>query len=1117
MTKQATITEEKQKSSLSKQGLNFKLLNNIGGWAVFAISLIVYLMTVERTASFWDCGEFIACSYKLQVPHPPGAPFFLLVGRMFSFLAAGDVTLVAYWINVSSALCSAFTILFLFWTITLFGAKLFPERSIKNLSDSQIITLLGAGLVGSLAYTFSDSFWFSAVEAEVYAMSSFFTAFVVWAMLKWELIEDESQANKWLILIAYMMGLSIGVHLLNLVTIPALALIFYYKKFPPQSQQSITQSTSKTAAKKNTSQGVDGEEEPFIPWTLPAIGIGLIAFRAILPENNEALGMVTFLVVIAILGIIGYIFYQALQRDQKFTLRLLATLAISGAIIIVILEGIIPGLPTLAGNIEVLFVNSFGLPFGAGIIFITVLVIGAVVYGIYYSVKNEKVILNTALLSLAFILVGYSAYVLILIRSNYNPPINENDPSNIIRFVSYLKREQYGDRPLVYGPTFNSDVKRNSDGSAVRISKGKLYRINYEKGIYEPYNERFAYDYEDKMLLPRIYSRQDNHRQLYIQKIYGGRDIPPDYKPTMADNLKFLFSYQFGHMYWRYFLWNFAGRAGDAEGSAYLTPVQSKNKLPNQLAENKAYNQFYMLPLLLGILGVIFLFQKSQQTFFITAMLFFLTGLALVLYLNSPPVEPRERDYIYVGSYYAFAIWIGFGVMFIAELLKNFIKNPRISPIIATAVCLVVPGIMAAAGWDDHDRSNRYHSIDSAKNLLNSCAPNAVLFTGGDNDTFPLWYVQEVEGFRTDVRVCNLSLLGTDWYIDQMKRPAYESDALPISLEHDEYIQGTNDQILYPPAWKINTNLSPKMMDDLSKKGMDLKGYINLVKKGDKMVKAFTPGSEDEDLTIIPSRKLVLKTDKAEILKLGFVPKDKENLIGERIAWDLQTNELYKNDLIILDMIATNDWKRPIYFSTTLANSSYLNLKEFMQREGLAFRLMPFKVEGAREGFVNSDIMYKNMMENFYWRELDNPNTYYDENYERFVLNLRDSFYRLADQLIKEGKKEEAKKALNFILDQAPDEVIPFDAYSYQLIDGLFRVDEKERALNIADKMANRADEMLAYLIDDRKVSAQDSRIRINMAILGEITQILKKEGQTEKAKDYEARLENHYAKIAGS
>lgn len=1097
MSKEAKVIQEHLQSKDSNQ-LNFKRLNTLGGWAVFAIATVTYLLTVERTASFWDCGEFIACAYKLQVPHPPGAPIFLLVGRMFSFFAAGDVMQVAYWINVSSVLCSAFTILFLFWTITLLGVKLLPERNIQKLTDGQIITLLGAGTIGSLAYTFSDSFWFSAVEAEVYAMSSFFTAFVVWAILKWELIEDDSQANKWLILTAYMMGLSIGVHLLNLVTVPALGLIYYYKKY------------------KETSVG-----------------------------------------------------------------GVLATMAIGGAVIIFILEGIIPGLPSLAGSFEILFVNTFGFPFGSGVVFITLSVLGSLVYAIIYSVQKQKVVLNTALLSLAFILIGYASYTIILVRSNYNPPINENDPSDIIRFVSYLKREQYGDRPLMYGPTFASDVKRDDNGSPVQVSKGKVYRMNKKEGIYEVYDERMAYIYEDNMVFPRVYSRQGDHRRLYLQRIRGTENVPEDFKPTMRDNLSFFFSYQVGHMYFRYFLWNFMGRQGGFEGAWALTPTSDGvNNLPHDLKRDKARNNFYMLPLILGLIGAVFCFQRSQQTFFVTFMLFFLTGLALVMYLNSPPIEPRERDYIYVGSFYAFAIWIGFGVLFLSEVLQGFIKNTRLAPIVATCLALVVPGIMAVQGWDDHDRSNRYHSVDSAKNLLNSCAPNAVLFTGGDNDTFPLWYVQEVEGFRTDVRVCNLSLLGTDWYINQMKRQAYESEALPISLSEKNYLQGKNDQILYPLAWRIQTNLSQSQLEDISKQGMDLNAYLKLVEKDDKQVQGYA--GEEKPLTIIPSKKLVYKFDKNKVLALGHsykvslatlkllqedgvpktvisklkksvgkrysskpdfdramtniigqgdfgkykeklyketsmraVPKNLESRLKGYISWELSSNELYKNDLMILDMIATGGWERPIYFSTTLAKNSYLNLKEYMQREGLAYRLLPVKMAGATDGYTNTDIMYENMTKKFFWRELDNKGTYYDDNYLRFTLNIRDSFYKLAMALLQEGKKEKAKKAILFALDKMPDETIPYDVYTPQLVEALFKVGEEKKAKEMVKVIVERVRESLKYYVDEKEYGMGNVKVSSDLAILNQLAGTFRELGLEEDAKEFETLLQMYYQKAS--
>ncbi|GAB4395203.1 MAG: DUF2723 domain-containing protein [Microscillaceae bacterium] len=1023
----------KQTPMRPESGTNsiFRLVNNIVGWAVFGIAASVYLITVEDTASFWDCGEFIACAYKLEVPHPPGAPFFLLFNRIFSMLAH-DVYHVAFWVNVSSVLCSAFTILFMFWSITLLGIKLMPGASPQNITPTQLIPLMGAGVVGSLAYTFSDSFWFSAVEAEVYAMSSLFTAFVVWAMLKWELIEDDSAANRWLIMIAYTMGLSIGVHLLNLVTIPALGLIYYYKKYTLHTQ-----------------------------WGL------------------------------------------------------LLALGISGAIIIVILEGVIPGLPSLAGNFEIFFVNSLGLPFGAGIGFISVLLVGGLVYGIYYTQTKGKALANTALLSLAFILIGYASYGIVLIRANYNPPINENDPSDIIKFVSYLKREQYGDRPLFYGPTFNSDVKRTSDGAPVQVTKGKLYRMNREKGIYELYDERKAYVYDDNLLFPRIYSRQDNHREIYIRKLYGAdRELPEGFKPTMGDNLYFFFTDQLGRMYFRYFFWNFVGRESDLEGAGGLSPLANTQGLPQVLAQNAGRNQYYALPLLLGLLGLAYVYMRSRPVFLITLLLFFLTGLALVIYLNLPPVEPRERDYIYVGSFYVFAIWIGLGVMFLAEIFTRLGSSLQIAGINALAVGLIVPGIMVAENWDDHDRSNRYHSVDSARNLLNSCAPNAILFTGGDNDTFPLWYVQEVEGFRTDVRVCNLSLLGTDWYIDQMKRPTYQSAALPISLPSESYITGKNDQILYPKAWRITPNLAPEVLEDLDKKGMDLKAYLELLAKNDNRIRAVIGGGEsEEEISIFPSQKLKLKVDAEKVRKMGFVPKDKLPLLKNSIEWNLRRNDLYKSDLIMLDIIASNNWERPIYFSTTLGNSSYLDLREFMQREGLALRLMPFRVVGANQGFTNTDVMYKNLTERFYYRELDNPNSYYDENYQRFTINLRKAFVELAQGLLEEGKSEKAKKVVTFCLAKIPDQVIPYDVYSVDFVDVLFRVKQSKKAQEIAGVMGRRADEMLRYQAN--REAPDEVEISTNLHILQRLSLIMEENKQPKEAKKFKDMLEIHYNKLA--
>ncbi|MDJ1471968.1 DUF2723 domain-containing protein [Cytophagaceae bacterium DM2B3-1] len=979
--------------------MSFKRINDITGWVVFLIAAVVYTLTVEPTASFWDCGEFIAASYKLQVPHPPGAPIFLMVNRAFALLAGSDVTKVAFWINMQSVLTSAGASLFLFWTITLLGRKVF-KKSAEQLVFGETFLLMGAGVVGALAYTFCDSAWWSAVEAEVYAMSSFFTAFVFWAILKWELIEDEAAANRWLIFTAYMIGLSTGVHLLNLVALPALGLVYYHKNY-------------------------------------------------------------------------------------KFSVMgLLAALAISGAVILFIMLGVIPGLPSLAGSIEIFFVNSLGLPFNSGIIFFVLLFVGALVFGIYYTQKHQKVLWNTAILSFTFIIVGYSCYMLALVRSNFNPPINENDPSNVIEFVKYLKREQYGDRPLFFGPTFITQLVDTKRTSPVYL-KGK--------DKYEIYDYKIEYVYEDRgqMLFPRLFSRQDNHPQLYRQKL----GLRPDERPTFADNIKFLFTYQIGYMYFRYFGWNFIGRESDIEGAGTLTPVMAGKAVPTEVEHNRARNNFWALPLILGAIGLVFQFNRDKEGFGATFILYFLTGIALVLYLNSPPVEPRERDYIYVGSFYAFTIWIGLGVIALGDALLKYLKNSTTVAFATTAVSLIVPGIMLQQGYDDHDRSGRYMQVDWAKNLLNSCAPNAILFTGGDNDTFPLWYVQDVEGFRTDVRVCNLSLLGTEWYISQMKRKVYESEALPISLEEKNY-KGKNEQI-------------PVIENEAVKGGINLKQYMQLVKDENPAIQ-YAYGSEK--LTILPSKTLVLPVDVNKVRSMGIVKTELQDSIKSEMVWSVNRGDLLKPDLIMLDMITNNNWERPIYFNTTLSQSSYLGLREYMQQEGYAMRLLPVRVQGARDGYVNSDIMFDNMMKKTFWRNTDNPKVYYDANYRALpTIVPRRAFLELAEQLMMEGKNDKAREVALFCLKVLPDQTIPYDLYTTPLVSVLLKTGDEKKGMEVAKIMGDRAVKNLDYYMQN---DPQNDDSRLSMYILSQVANALKEAGKKE-ADAYEKVL-NRYAPAFG-
>jgi hypothetical protein len=980
----------------------FERYNNITGWLVFVIATIVYWLTVEPTASYWDCGEFIAVSYKLEVPHPPGAPFFLLIGRLFSFLAMGDVQKVAVWINHVSVLSSGFTILFLFWTITLFGRKILHKKN-EDLSRGQAYLLLGAGLVGSLAYTFSDSFWFSAVEAEVYAMSSFFTAFVVWAILKWELIEDERHANRWLILIFYMMGLSIGVHLLNLVTIPALGLIFYFKKYKPST------------------------------W-----------------------------------GVI-------------------ATLLISVLIIVFINDFIIPGLPGIAASFEIFFVNSLGLPFRSGIIVFMVLFIGGLVYGIHYSQKKKKEVLNTVLLALAFILIGYASYSIVLIRSNYNPPIDENNPENVISFVSYLKREQYGSRPLLYGQYFDAEVVNQEKGAPVYEQGEKKYEIT-------DYKIKYVYDPARMTILPRAYSSSENH----VEQYRSWMNLKPNELPNFADNMMFMFRYQIGYMYMRYFMWNFAGRESDIQGASWLMPLDTFKNIPQQLAANKGRNNYFMLPLLLGLIGMFFNYRKDQKVFGVLLMLFILTGVALVVYLNSPPVEPRERDYIYVGSYYAFAIWIAMGVIAIGQYLMNFIKNHASAAIAATALGLIIPIIMATENWNDHDRSDRYFSVDSAKNFLASCAPNAILFTGGDNDTFPLWYAQEVEGFRTDVRVIVLSYFNTDWYIDQMTRRAYESEPVPFTLTHEQYKQGgPNDYLPY-----VET-------PNLQNQAVNLETYMELIRKDYQALKVPTMlGSYNR----IPTRTLYMPVNKDEVKRKDLIPEGMENLIPERMLFRLKGNGLEKNTLMILDMIVANHWERPIYFNNTSLMNAGIDFRRYVVQEGNSYRLLPVERPNVQSEFVNTEVMYNNVMNHFYFRELDNPHVYYSEDYRNFVLNHRSTFNTLADDLLSKGDTTRTREALNRCLEVMPDKAIPYDHANVQTAALLFQVGEDEKAIDIAEKLGTTSMQYLEYY--EEYGNAPQNEVQKHMTVLSLLSRMLKNNGEEELSAKLESSFMKYYDQL---
>ncbi len=977
---------------------NFQKFNNIFGWFVFAIALATYWLTMEPTASYWDCGEFISVSYKLEVPHPPGAPFFLLIGRLFSFLSFGDVHKVAYWINFSSVLASAFTILFLFWSITLFGRKLMKITTPEEFTNDKIWVLMGAGLVGALACTFSDSAWFSAVEGEVYGMSSFFTAFVVWAMLKWELIEDDAQANRWLLLIFYMMGLSIGVHMLNLVTIPALSLIYYFKKYTP------------------TVWGV-----------IVAMGVSLF-------------------------------------------------------IILFINDFIVPGLPSIAANFEVFFVNSLGLPFGSGATVFILLLLAALVWGIWHTQKKQIVLINTFLLATAFILIGYSSYSIVVIRSNFAPPINENDPSDVMSFVSYLKREQYGSRPLLYGQLFTAQLQGYDEGAPV-YAKGKdKYEIKDRKVTQK-------YDDKDMTFLPRVYSTDPDHQQIY-RSILG---LQEGEKPTKIDNFRYMFSHQIGWMYVRYFFFNFAGRESDIQNADWMSPSKWFEKIPSTLAENKGRNNFYMIPFILGLIGMFYQIVNNSRNFVVVGLLFVLTGVALVVYLNSPPTEPRERDYIYAGSYYAFCFWIGFAVIAIADILTRVTKNLKVAGVIATLICLAAPALMAKDGWDDHNRAKRYFSVDSAINYLQSCAPNGILFTGGDNDTFPLWYAQEVEGVRTDLRVVVLSYYNTDWYIKQTMNKVYESGAFPYTLTLDNYKQGgPNDYLPY---------------QDMKIKNMDLHQFLGLLKKEYKGLRVY------ETANVVPTKDIILPVDVDKVRAMGIIPKSMDSLVVPMMRLQLRKGRsgLEKKDLAMLDVLATNNWERPMYVNNTSMSQFNIDLSPYAVQEGNAYRILPVFNKNSQVELVDTKTTFKNMTEKFQYRGLDDPDIYYTQDYRNFVLNQRSSFNALAEALISEGDTAKAREAILFSLTKMPDKGVRYDYTTAQTVAILLEVGEKEKALEIANLMGKRADETADYLL---KKGEYGRDLQINVVILGELQRVLYRYGEADLAKKFEEAYEKYGAAL---
>jgi hypothetical protein len=1011
--------------------MQFKKLNNIIGWIVFAIATFTYVSTIEPTASFWDCGEYIACAYKLEVGHPPGAPFFMLVGRMFTLLAGGDPAMAGKMINIMSALCSSFTILFLFWTITRIGIKAIVKKG-EEFTSAKQWAVIGAGIVGGLAYTFSDSFWFSAVEGEVYAMSSFFTALVFWAILKWE--EEDStdpvSAMRWLVVIAYLMGLSIGVHLLNLLAIPAICFIYYFKKYPFTWKSFFITGFISLAL-------LGGVQNIMIP--------KIVKFAAdyeIFFVNKLGMGFnigSAFYFVILFFALTCLILYTVKKKDSYYKLGFYSAI--------------------LFAAIAVISANT-----GSGM-FTRLLVLGGLLYGIHYLKSKNINTLNVILVSFTTLIIGYSSFFVLIIRSQANTPMDENDPENAITMLSYLNREQYGDWPLTYGqyynaPTDNANFKDGEPVFAKDEASGKYKIIDDRKKSIPAYQKEFCTPF------PRMWSQQGNHEAAYrywgdVQNHHKTKAVMNEQTgqmeevqiPNFTANMTYFISYQLKYMYLRYFAWNFIGRQNDIQGlngnpleGNWKTGIKGLDDVlldtdtafvPHSASNNMASNSFYALPFILGLLGFVFHVKNNKNDTWVVSLLFLLNGVAVVFYLNQYPYQPRERDYAYVASFYAFAIFIGLGVLFIFDFLSRK-TNAKTASIVATVVGLIIPALMAAEGWDDHNRSKRTMSRDFAVNYLNTCAPNAILFTNGDNDTFPLWYAQEVEGVRTDVRVVNLSLLQTDWYINQMRRAAYESAPVPFTIPPEKYVQSKREVV-----YIMDKGTGP----------MNLKKAIDFVVSDDLENKL---DYGNKPLDYFPTKTFYVPVDSATVMREKVITvKDTARLV-KSIKWSINRQYLTKNDLMVLDLIAHNNWKRPIYFAVTTGSEAYLGLEEYFQLEGLAYRLTPIKNnenEMAVGGRVNTDVMYDNVMNKFAWGGLDKPGVSLDENCTRMASNMRMQMATLAGALISKGQKKKAEQVLDLCLEKMPDENVRYEATLYTIIAGYYQIGNMKKATELSGKL----------------------------------------------------------------
>ena len=961
--------------------VQYKKLNNLLGWLSFIIATTVYGLTMERTGSWWDCGEFISCVYKLQVPHQPGAPLFIMIYKMFTLLSMGNPHMIAFWGNFASALSSGATILFLFWTISAFGKKLAMVVG-DQINLYQALLIFGSSMVGALAYTFSDTFWFSAVESEVYAMASLTVAITFWAVMKWEARAGEPGADRWLILIAFLIGLSVGVHLMNLLTIPAVVFVVYFRKYT-------------------------------FSWR-------------------------------------GF----------------LITLAISIAILGFVMLGVIPGTIKYMAIVDRIFVNDYGFSMGSGVIFFSILLIGFIAAGIIYTIRTQRVLWNTGLLCLAFCYIGYSCFIQVPIRAHANPPLNNNHPDDPYNFLDYLTRFQYGDgAPLLTGPYFTASPESQEKQGALYKFDGKKYQEIGQK-IKEIYKS------EDQILFPRIWDNDDRLGHVTFYRNWLG--LKADDKPKFSDNLRFFFTYQLGFMYGRYFMWNFAGRENDVQGDGgratgnWISGIKPLDQAmlgkqlqtPKSVGPNLAHNTLFLLPFILGLLGLYFQYTYRRNDFISLLIFFLFTGIGIIVYLNQTGLEPRERDYAYGGSFYVFCIWIGFSVFALTDILKKYLKPETAVGIVLGTCLLAAPVLMGFQEWDDHDRSQRTTVRDMAADYLHSCAPNAILFTYGDNDTYPLWYAQEVEGIRPDIRIVNLSLLGIDWYVKQMHEKVEESPALPFSLASEKYFGELRNQVPFYDAKFGRT---------------ELKDVMDFIGSDDAAAKV---SYGDMSLNFLPTKNLKMTINPAEVIQTGTYPASDSSRIVKEMDWNITANYLLKNDVAELDIIASNHWKRPIYFAKTLPQSAFLGLKDYCHLEGLAYRLLPVKNIKGNDQFaqiaeaVNTGPMYDHFMNHFAWGKMSTA-PFLDLESRSMVPTFKQSGWTLAYALMKEGKTDSAVKVLDKVMNETPHYLMDLndreglsDVQYNILISGLYgQLKQKEKS----DKMLNTCTEYIIGYLNSMK------------------------------------------------